>query len=75
MNNCLKAKREEKGYSKSELSRLSSVSRTTIVSIEANQLNYLRSDTMLKLALALGCDVSDIFFKDFVMQTQQNERV
>lgn len=71
MNNCLKKKREEKGYSQSELSRLSSVSRTTIIDIETNKLKYLRSDTMLKLALALDCDVSDIFFKEFVMRTQQ----
>lgn len=71
MNNCLKQKRVEKGYSQSELAEISKVSRTTIIKIEQGKLKYLQSDTMLKLALALDCDVGDIFFREVVMQTQQ----
>lgn len=72
MNNCLKEKRLEKGYSQLELAEIAKVSRATIIRIEQGNLKYLKSDTMLKLALALDSDISDIFFKDFVMQTQQN---
>lgn len=71
MNNCLKDKRLEKGYSQIELSKLANVSRQTIIDIEKGNVKSIMSDTMLKLALALDCDVSDIFFKDVVMQTQQ----
>ena len=71
MNNCLRQKRIEKGYSQSELAEISKVSRITIIKIEQGKLKYLQSDTMLKLALALDCDVGDIFFREFVMQTQQ----
>ena len=72
MNNCLKEVRLSKGYSQSELSKKSNVSRQTIIEIEDGPLKWLTSDTMLKLAIALDCDVSTIFFDDFVMQTQQN---
>ena len=72
MNNCLKEVRLSKGYSQSELSKKSNVSRQTIIDIENGSLKWLRSDTMLKLAIALDCDVSTIFFDYFVMQTQQN---
>ena len=71
MHNCLKEKRLEKGYSQLELAEIAKVSRATIIRIEQGNLKYLKSDTMLKLALALDCDISDIFFKDFVMRTQQ----
>lgn len=71
MNNCLKEKRKTFGYSQLELSKKANVSRTTIAEIEKGRVKYLRSDTMLKLAIALECDITDIFFKGFVMQTQQ----
>ncbi len=71
MNNRVRDRRIELGYSKSELSKLSKVSRSTIIAIESNNVKYLRSDTMMKLAIALKCDITDIFFDNFVMQTQQ----
>ncbi len=73
MKNLLKDKREEKGMSQSDLSEKSGVSRQTISAIENQSLDNIESKTMVKLALALECDVGDIFFKENVVFTQQNE--
>ena len=71
MKNLLKEKREEKGMSQNDLSDKSGVSRQTISAIENQSLNNIESKTMVKLALALECDVGDIFFKENVVFTQQ----
>lgn len=71
MKNLLKEKREEKGMSQNDLSEKSGVSRQTISAIENQSLNNIESKTMVKLALALECDVGDIFFKENVVFTQQ----
>lgn len=73
MKNLLKDKREEKGMSQSDLSEKSGVSRQTISAIENQSLDNIESKTMVKLALALECDVGDIFFKENVVFTQQSE--
>ena len=74
MNNSLKQKREELGLTQEELARISNVSRQTISMIENNSLNYIKSLTMLKLATALKCDIGDIFSKENVVFTQQDEK-
>ena len=74
MKNLLKDKREEKGMSQNDLSEKSGVSRQTISAIENQSLDNIESKTMVKLALALECDVGDIFFKENVVFTQQNEK-
>ena len=43
MNNCLKEKRLEKGYSQLELAEIAKVSRATIIRIEQGNLKYLKS--------------------------------
>ena len=72
MKNSLKEKREYMGMTQEELSRISGVSRTTISLIETGNLKNLESKTMLKLAIALGLDVGDIFFKESVVFKQQD---
>ena len=73
MNNSVKRRREELGFTQDELSKKSNVSRQTISLIENNNLENIESKTMFKLAVALECDIGDIFFKENVVFTQQNE--
>ena len=75
MKNLLKEKREEKGISQDVLSKKSGVSRQTISAIENQSLDNIKSKTMVKLALALECDVGDIFFKENVVFAQQNQEI
>lgn len=74
MKNSLKEKREYMNMTQEELSRISGVSRTTISLIETGNLKNLESKTMLKLAIALGLDVGDIFFKENVVFKQQSNK-
>lgn len=73
MKNSLRQRREELGLTQEELSIKANVSRPTISMIETNSLDNIESKTMLKLAIALNCDIGDIFFKDVVVLTQQVE--
>lgn len=73
MENLLKKKREELELTQEQLSKISNVSRQTISLIENNSIDNIESKTMLKLATALKCDVGDIFFKENVVLTQQND--
>ena len=54
----LKSMREEKGYSKFELSRRSDVSHRTIEFIEYGQITSPRLGTLEKLANALGISIN-----------------
>ena len=72
MQNSVKEKREELGLTQEELSIKSGVSRPTISMIENNALENIESKTMLRLAKAVDCDIGDIFFKEKVVFTQQN---
>lgn len=58
----LKLKREEKGLSRSELSKLSGVGVRTIEAFEQGlrDINGARAVTVLSLADALHCDIKDI---------------
>lgn len=71
MKNKLKEKREEKNMTQQELSNISNVSRPTISQIENGTLQNIKSNTMIKLATALDCDIGDIFFKEIVVFTKQ----
>lgn len=73
MNNSVRKRREELGLTQEELSIKSNVSRPTISMIETNSLDNIESKTMLKLAIALDCDIGDIFFKENVVLTQQEK--
>lgn len=73
MNNTVRKRREELGLTQEELSIKANVSRPTISMIETNTLDNIESKTMLKLAIALDCDIGDIFFKGTVVLTQQKE--
>lgn len=73
MNNSVRKKREELGMTQEELSIKANVSRPTISMIETNSLENIESKTMLKLAIALNCDIGDIFFKENVVLTQQKD--
>lgn len=74
MNNILKETRESMGLTQEQLSEKSAVSRQTISLIENNSLDNIKSNTMLKLAMALNRDVGEIFFKEYVVFTQQKEK-
>lgn len=71
MKNRVKEIRLEMNMTQTELSEKSNVSRTTISMIENHQLDNIESNTMFKIAVALGKDVSDIFFTESVVLTQQ----
>lgn len=73
MTNTVKKRREELKLSQTELAIKSNVSRQTISLIENNNLENIESKTMIKIAIALNCDVGDIFFKENVLFTQQNK--
>lgn len=73
MKNTVKDRREYLNMSQTELAIKSGVSRQTISLIENNNLDNIESKTMIKIAIALNCDVGDIFFKENVVFTQQKE--
>lgn len=73
MYNKLKEIRQSLNMSQEELSIKSGVSRPTISMIETNSLDNIESKTMLKLAVALNCDIGDIFFKETVVFSQQDK--
>ena len=73
MKNRLKDKRLELNLTQEELSKISNVSRPIICGLENNTLNSVGSKIMSKLAVALKCKESDIFFVECVKNTKQKE--
>jgi len=61
INNILKYVREERGMSKSELSRRSGISRITITKIEANNTNP-KATTISSICKVLNKNPSEVFF-------------
>ena len=57
----IKELREEKKMTQVELSQKSNVSRTIISGLERGSISVTTTDTLSKIALALGIKVSDIF--------------
>lgn len=64
MENKLKEMREEKNLTQKELSEKSGVARSLICQIETGRRTVTTTDTIKKLAMALSCKVTDIFFTD-----------
>lgn len=62
MENRLKQFREEKGWSQTKLSEESGISRVTINTLENGKVQVAKTDTLTKIADALGHTVSEIFF-------------
>lgn len=62
MHNRLKYFREQKELSQTELSEKSGVSRVTINQLENGKLQVSKTDTLTKIADALGKTVSEVFF-------------
>lgn len=58
----LKEMREKKRLSQEELAIKSGVSRSYISQLENGQIVNTTTDTLRKLAQALNCKISDIFF-------------
>nr|WP_295684366.1 helix-turn-helix transcriptional regulator [uncultured Lachnoclostridium sp.] len=58
----IKEARECLGMSQKQLAEKSSVSRTIISGLESGRITTTTTDTLKKLAEALGKKVSDIFF-------------
>lgn len=58
----IKEYREEKKMTQVELSQKSSVSRAIISGLESGTISVTTTDTLSKIAAALGKKVSDIFF-------------
>lgn len=62
LKNKLKSAREGANLTQKELSESSGVSRVVINQIENGKRTIVTSETLVKLAEALNCDVVDIFF-------------
>lgn len=67
----IKEFREKLNLTQQELADKSGVSRVTIAMLETNQQNTT-TQTLLKIASALGTTVDQIFFADSVQSTVQN---
>lgn len=61
MENFIKERRAELGLSQDQLAEKAEVARTVISQLENGSRKVIKSDTMLKLAAALECSVTDIF--------------
>lgn len=59
----IKELREEKNWSQSVLAEKSGVSRNLIARLESGEFTFTTTDTLLKLAKALGKKVNEIFLK------------
>lgn len=62
----IKEYREELKMSQAELSERAKVSRTIISGLESGAITVTTTETLLKIAKALGKNVSDIFFEAYV---------
>lgn len=59
----IKEQREEAGMTQAQLARESNVSRTIISGLESGAITVTTTETLSKIANALGKSVSDIFFE------------
>lgn len=61
MNYRIKEYREKANMTQEDLANRANVSRATISALENNRLEVTKTGTLLKLANAMGCKVSDFF--------------
>lgn len=59
----IKECREKAGISQQELSQKSGVGRVTLSGLESGRVTVTSTGTILKIAKALGVQVSEIFFE------------
>lgn len=59
----IKEQREEAGMTQVQLAKESNVSRTIISGLESGAITVTTTETLSKIANALGKSVSDIFFE------------
>ena len=59
----IKEYREEQGITQEELARKSDVSRAIISGLESGSITVTTTKTLMKIANALGKNVSDIFLQ------------
>ena len=62
MKNKLQKIREEKDWTQEKLAEESGVSRVTISGIESGKLQVVKTDTLAKIADALGMTIPAVFF-------------
>lgn len=62
MENKLQKIREEKGWTQEKLAEESGVSRVTISGIENGKVQVVKTDTLAKIADALGMSIPAVFF-------------
>lgn len=62
MPNKLKEIRKSKGITQEDLSKLSGISRQTIITIENGKDVNVSVETLKKISKALHCKITDIFF-------------
>ena len=58
--------RKKKGMTQTELAQKSGVSRAILSGLESGRITVTTTETLLKIAKALECSVSDIFFEENV---------
>lgn len=59
----IKEQREKAGMTQAQLAKKSNVSRTIISGLESGAITVTTTETLSKIANALGKSVSDIFFE------------
>lgn len=62
MENRLRIVREKAGMTQGELAKKAMVSRVTISGLESGRMAIAKTDTLIKIADALGKTVTEIFF-------------
>lgn len=62
MQNRLKDAREREGLTQEELARKAGISRVTLSGLESGRMSVAKTDTLIKIADALGLTVAQLFF-------------
>lgn len=62
IDNKLRRAREKKGWTQEILAEKAGISRTTLSAIENDKADCVKTDTLVKLADALGMKVTSLFF-------------
>ena len=60
--NRLRQLREEKGWTQAHLAEISGVSRPTIIALEKGNILSVKTETLSKIADALGETITSVFF-------------